>query len=96
MNAVVRKLTFLLLVAVGALQVSSVAAQGLSVREALRAVMPTALEALRDMELELGRQFSDEELPTIIGGEDFERRVAERIKGDPNFSPCRIERCLRT
>lgn len=69
-------------------------AQPLTAREALRAVMPYAIEVIEELEHERGHRFAEGELPAVLNSADFERRLGERVKDDPVFAPCRIEQCM--
>lgn len=71
-------------------------AQPVTGRDAIRAVMPAAFEVIEQIERERGHGFTDGELPQVINSADFKRRLRERIKDAPGFSPCRIEHCVLT
>jgi hypothetical protein len=86
----------LLIIAAALMLEPAMAQTSLSVREALAAVMPVALEVVVEIETETGQRLSDEDLQALLASPDFERRIAIRVRGNPEFSPCRIEFCLHT
>ena len=90
-----KKLSLALVAFAAALSLTApVAADSLSTRDFLRALTPAALEVLRDIEQEAGRRFLDDELQSVFGSEMFQQRLRERVKGNPDYSPCRIEHCV--
>lgn len=64
-----------------------------SSRDAIRAVMPAAIEVIERIERERGHQLNDTELHRMINSTEFKHRLEERVRDNPAFAPCRIDLC---